>query len=53
MATHKAKVTGPFPVNGVTRGGTVVLDDEQTNVSVLVAAGHVRLIQQRKKKGDH
>lgn len=55
MATHKAKVIGPFEVSGVATGGTVVLDDEQVNVSALLAARHVELIPEPKpkiKKGD-
>jgi hypothetical protein len=55
MATHKAKVTGPFPVNGVAPGGKVVLDDELVNLPALLAARLVELVPapKSKKKGDH
>jgi hypothetical protein len=38
MATYR--VTGPRPVAGVRRGGTVTLDD-RTNVAALIEAGHL------------
>jgi hypothetical protein len=44
MATHKAKVIGPFPVNGANPGETTTLDDEVLNVAALVESGHVELV---------
>lgn len=45
MATHRAKVIGPFEVCGVAPGGVIEnLDDEAVNVPVLVKAGHVELL---------
>jgi hypothetical protein len=44
MATHKAKVIGPFEVAGVAPGGTVDLDDERVNVSALVASRNVEIL---------
>lgn len=44
MATHKAKVTGPFEVNGAAPGETTMLDDEVLNVPALVESGSVELV---------
>lgn len=44
MATHKAKVIGPFPVNGAVPGETTSLDDEVLNIPALVESGHVELV---------
>lgn len=60
MATHKAKVIGPFEVCGVKPGQTVTLDDEQVNVEALVSSRNVELIIEKpapekkpgQKKGD-
>jgi hypothetical protein len=43
MATHKAKVVGPFEVCGVAPGGAVEIDDERVNLAALVNAELVEL----------
>jgi hypothetical protein len=50
MATHKAKVIGPFPVNGAAPGETTTLDDRVLNVEALVESGHVELEPKPAKK---